>query len=1342
MNWSRVAHWEAAGLLVLAALGFWVAVPSLVSASVAGVLGLISIALALWPRRLGPILASLATLGGAIVAFQTSSQVRRIESDWPGVHEDLIESASQSLEATLSSAVEFARSLADSAASVGAGSGVSDRESAFRRLEGALATDGPEGGVVALDGDGQPWAWAGRHRLVPELGSANLSARITQFYVILEARRQRGSTTGVGQVVLAADSAVPDRRQTLAERFAARTGVGLAFYAPRTAPTSDDVFDYVDNGVVTSDTLFSVQTVPPSQGSFKLQVEKSGGRTVALLILLGLVLLLAVAGGTCRWLGVIGGASFFVLTPAGPLLNLGELFSAAPFFLPTLGPVSGSAGSLLISAALGVIVLVPMLRRRMRSRWIAGTLATLCVVVAPFVMKELAEGITPPATGVGVGLWLGWEGALTVTSAVLLLVAGQFARSVRSSPAPRWTAGVAWCWAVVAGVLGLFIWDPVHGWPDWYPFLWWPGVALAVLPGPTLRTVTSVAVVAGTAAALLTWSAAIDGRLILAERDARRVSEGDPMPMGMLHRFSGTLLSGPVPRTAASLYAAWRRSPLSADGYPVVLATWSPEGREVAHLDLAEIDLRPGLLQALAATARDSMVTLIETVVQPPGVHYVAWVPFPDGSVVSVGVGPRSLLIPPVRVARFLRGERSLGAPYRMFLGEPVGGEVSGEDRVVWERDGWMIHGGRTLTPPEGTRYHLQVQVPIGGIGRHLVRGSLVLLLNVGLIGLLWLTGEGLSGSWRVPGGIEELTRFQSYRTRLTIVLAGFFVLPTLGFAAWDVARLRIDATQRRDLLIQQTLSDAVGSARQLDALTDPMEQRDQLNDLSRDLGADLAWYQDGKLMQTSPGVLAELGLFDRYMQPSVYLRLFGTDALEVTASSEVGGQATRVGYRNVGGLGSSNSVLAAPRLVDVQSILEEEEDLLLGLVLATLLGLTAAAWLAALAARSLAKPVRSLRGAALAIGRGDPIPPFEPGVPTEFVSVVDAFVRMAQDVESSQLALETSRRRTAAVLRNVATGVVALDRDMDVTIANRRAETLLGVPLPAGTKVDSAGGPEWDPVWQWVKEFLEQGGESDSREFTVGEMQVRAQAANIYDTPGGCVVALDDTTELTRAVRVIAWGQLARQIAHEIKNPLTPIRLGIQHLQRAYRNPRVDFDDTLNRTSRQILAEIERLDAIARAFSRFGAPPAEASPLEPADLVVIARDTAELYSLADGTSVRVVADGEVIAPVRKDDVKEVLVNLVENARDAEASWVEISVANCENGAVALTVRDNGHGIGPSDQPRVFEPQFSTTTSGTGLGLAICKRLVESWGGTIGVESEEGKGTVVRIVLQNGADTS
>ncbi len=1326
-RWLR--HWEWSVLALSATLGTWLAAPAIGWAVAGLLLALLATGLVVPVRRVLPTVVSLVGLAGALVALDTSLKVRQVESNWSALRENLIELASGELEATLESAVELARDLADS------GVAVADAPTAlaFKALKRAIPNGGPESGAVLLDGEGRAIVWAGRHRLNPGQGSAELTARITPFYVLLEARRQTGEHVGIGQVVLSADSAVPDRDRTLATLFAKRTGARLEFYSPGRAPATSDVFDYTLPAGSARDTLFAVRTIPPEQGAYKLDLITRRVRLIGLLALGLLVLFAASASLVTRWLGVVGVPILLVFTPAGQQFN--ALFSPATFYLDSLRFLTASAGHLVVWAALGVVVLVPLGRRGLKHGKFTVGAAVLLAVAIPYVMRYLANGITPPSTQIGIGLWMSWQMSVALAGSVLVLLASLLVgRSHAQKLSPAWTSWAAVLVAAAASIIGLLTWDPISGWPAWFPLLWVPGVLLCIAPASLARTAVTLAIVVGAASAMLTWAEVVGGRLLLADRDAGRLAEGDNLALVGLDRFTGKLAEGRAPVTGAELYGSWRSSLLANDDYPVMLSTWAPGGRELARLDLARLKIGRPLLEALAAEARDSVQII--NLPLPQGLHYIGLVPFPDGSVVSVAVGPQSRLIEPVRLARFLRGERRLVAPYTMFLAEPdPGGPLI--EPVEWRRAGWTVRGDLSLSPPGGPAQnaprHLHLSVPLGGFAPLVIRGLLIVSANVFAMGLLWLIGTALSGGASVNPFLRELAQLRSYRSRLTVALAGFFIIPTLGYAAWSLGRLRAEANASRDLLIQETLSDAAGAARQINTLEGD-ELRDRLANLAMQVNADLLLYDVGALKEASPTVLAELGLLDRYLPPNVYLDLAFQDEPEVTADAFVGGQPTRVGYRNLSGPRSAGPTLAAPRLVDVRNIQQNQEDLVYGLLMATLVGLGAAVLLAGVAAQSLAKPVQSLRKAAVAVGRGESLPPFDPDVPTEFVSVVDAFERMARDVESSQSALESARRRTAVVLKNVATGVVAMNRELRVTIANPRAEELLGVPIPSGARIDGRVGPEWDPVWKWVQEFLDRGADAEAQEFTVNATHIRAQIAAIHGRPGGCVVALDDTTELTRAVRILAWGELARQVAHEIKNPLTPIRLGIQHLKRAYGDAREDFQQTLDRTAQQILAEIERLDAIARAFARFGAPPAEAAPLSHEDLTTIARDTAELYALADGTSVSVDANGSVMATVRRDEVKEVLVNLVENARDAGATEIAITIEG-DHEHSTIVVADNGAGIPTDDLPHVFEPQFSTTTSGTGLGLAICKRLVESWGGEIAVESQRSEGTRVRIRL-------
>jgi len=196
-----------------------------------------------------------------------------------------------------------------------------------------------------------------------------------------------------------------------------------------------------------------------------------------------------------------------------------------------------------------------------------------------------------------------------------------------------------------------------------------------------------------------------------------------------------------------------------------------------------------------------------------------------------------------------------------------------------------------------------------------------------------------------------------------------------------------------------------------------------------------------------------------------------------------------------------------------------------------------------------------------------------------------------------------------------------------------------------------------------------------------------------------------------------------------------TPAAAPVSERSQTRRTPERDrpeaLGSALDETSERILSEIERLDTIARAFSRFAAPTGPTIAPDHMRLAPVADEVVHLYRLAgEGTEVVLESDPAAWGRAHADEVKEVLVNLLENARQAGAEHIVVKVL-----PQRLEVHDDGHGISEALLPRIFEPRLSTTTSGSGLGLAIVKRLVEGWGGLVRVESEDGRGTVVTVDL-------
>ena len=236
---------------------------------------------------------------------------------------------------------------------------------------------------------------------------------------------------------------------------------------------------------------------------------------------------------------------------------------------------------------------------------------------------------------------------------------------------------------------------------------------------------------------------------------------------------------------------------------------------------------------------------------------------------------------------------------------------------------------------------------------------------------------------------------------------------------------------------------------------------------------------------------------------------------------------------------------------------------------------------------------------------------------------------------------------------------------------------------------------------------------------------------------PPGAVVIIEDLTPLIRAQRVAAWGEVARKLAHEIKNPLTPIQLSAQRIRKAFLRQSPDFEKVLTESTRAIVGEVEALRTLVDEFAHFARLPA--AQLVPTVLSELVDQTLMLYEglFRDVRFERRYAAELPRVRVDPNQIKRVLINLIDNAIDALAKRGTIEVAteiDADAGRVRLIVADDGPGIPAAARAQLFVPSFSTKRRGSGLGLAVVSRIVQEHQGTIRVEANQPKGA--RFVVE------
>jgi two-component system nitrogen regulation sensor histidine kinase NtrY len=419
---------------------------------------------------------------------------------------------------------------------------------------------------------------------------------------------------------------------------------------------------------------------------------------------------------------------------------------------------------------------------------------------------------------------------------------------------------------------------------------------------------------------------------------------------------------------------------------------------------------------------------------------------------------------------------------------------------------------------------------------------------------------------------------------------------------------------------------------------------------------------------------------------------------------------------------------------------------MLIGLVVVLL-----ASWFGMFLARGVTVPIKLLAEGTQAIAHGD----LEHEIPSvgddEIGQLVNSFNRMTGDLRSSQTELERRRAYTETLLRNVSAGVVGLDPQGIVTAINPYAERILG--LRAGEVLGRGWRAAFQPALVHTLEatFAEHRRPHEARSSIKlqppggGEIELMVTASALGEGDGelGTVLFLEDVSQLAKVERMEAWREVARRIAHEIKNPLTPIQLSAERLRRQLAK-RSDGDAKLvDECTRTIIGEVEDLKRLVSEFSAFARMP-HLNPT-PGDLNPLVEETVATFRDANlGVEFGLaLASALPRIAIDRDALKRALVNLLENAVNAAVGAnpngarprIDVRTAvDAQSGVVTLEVNDNGPGIPPAMRSRIFEPYFSTRKGGTGLGLAIVSAIVADHHGFVRVRDNPPRGS--RFVLE------
>lgn len=444
------------------------------------------------------------------------------------------------------------------------------------------------------------------------------------------------------------------------------------------------------------------------------------------------------------------------------------------------------------------------------------------------------------------------------------------------------------------------------------------------------------------------------------------------------------------------------------------------------------------------------------------------------------------------------------------------------------------------------------------------------------------------------------------------------------------------------------------------------------------------------------------------------------------------------VAYANFRQLNSQRAVLKA-----------SQTSLFLTVTLSILFGVL---WTAIFVSRRITVPVQALAEGTQTLARGEYSHRIGVKATDEFGVLIDSFNGMASQLEAQRDALTDSnvelqganqrideeRAYLSTVLESVSTGILAFSEDLRLLSVNQAALRMLQIhePPPLATlevtfpaELAILGGHLTErPTEGRTRELtLIRGGEL--RYFEISVAPLKGSGGR-----GGWVMAIEDLTELVQAQKLAAWSEAARRIAHEIKNPLTPIQLSAERIAKKFRNGDPDTGTAIAEGCETIVSEVGQLKRLVDEFSRFARMPA--IDLKQTAVAEIFEEVARLYrDVKPGVSLTVRCDPSTRVILDPQQIRRALINLIDNAIEATDLGEILLSATAQEHSLVITVDDPGRGIPDADKEKLFLPYFSTKREGTGLGLAIVHRIVHDHDGRISVHDKAPHGTRFEIEI-------